>query len=66
MESVHENDPLLVWVESHVVRAAGGLNRSPNSTSSTPGHDTHTIEHYLINEGQKYHQLNTLPGSLLP
>eukprot|EP00877_Chromochloris_zofingiensis_P009542 jgi/Chrzof1/4841/Cz15g01070.t1 len=26
-----------VWVESHVVRGAG----SPNSTSPTPGHDTH-------------------------
>eukprot|EP00877_Chromochloris_zofingiensis_P000430 jgi/Chrzof1/10388/Cz04g40040.t1 len=32
-----------VWVESHVVRGAGGLNRSPNSTSPTPGHGTHTL-----------------------
>eukprot|EP00877_Chromochloris_zofingiensis_P001132 jgi/Chrzof1/11019/Cz05g20180.t1 len=31
----------VLLVESHVVRGAGGLNRSPNSTSLTPGHDTH-------------------------
>eukprot|EP00877_Chromochloris_zofingiensis_P005768 jgi/Chrzof1/15192/Cz09g31040.t1 len=30
-----------VWVDSHVVRGAGGLVCSPNSTSPTPGHDTH-------------------------
>eukprot|EP00877_Chromochloris_zofingiensis_P013680 jgi/Chrzof1/8566/Cz03g15260.t1 len=33
----------VVWVESHVVRGAGGLNRSPDSSSPPPGHDTHTL-----------------------
>eukprot|EP00877_Chromochloris_zofingiensis_P014666 jgi/Chrzof1/9453/Cz04g03200.t1 len=38
--NVQHSDIPGCMVESHVVRGAGGLNRSPNSTSPPPGHDT--------------------------